>query len=808
MKNLLLLLPFVLFFTNAIAQGWTAQTTGTSADLVYIKFIDSTHGWAFGAGGVVLKTSNGGTSWRDVSASTDFDTRSAYAFDTNMAVAVGEYSNGDGFILRTTDGGANWTTITSSLDERLLGVYFSGDKGWAVGRKGEFYFSSDKGATWNSQNSSAGEDLETVFAVSPSTAWKAGEDGEIFRTSNSGSSWSSQNSGTGRDIFTIFFIDQNVGWAGVENGTLLNTTNGGSTWSSSSPASSDILAIEFVNNSRGWIAGEAGMLYTTTDSGNTWTAETAASGIISSLSFISPTRGWLAASGGAIYKFETVSPLSADFSSSAPACVGASVDFTDNSTGSPVEWEWNFGDGATSISQNPSHAYATSGQFEVTLTVTDAQQNEASVKKTIEITAGPTADFIASDSALCLGDSVSFTSVSSKDVVSHSWNFGDGSPTGSGTDPGHLYTRGGNFEVALIVANADGCTDTALTSISIEDLSVSVNPANVTLCAAGDSVLITASGADNYVWSPAASVRSPNSPSTYVFPGATTVYSVIGSGNSGCRDTAYSVVTIHSSEPPVADFELNATQGCVPFTVSATNLSTSATGYQWLLTGSSSQKNSALENPDFLISSPGLYTIMLVAFGCGEDDTLIKPQHIRGEQTPVAAFTISSDTLDLKFTSSVTFTNQSTQTVQPSWSWDFGNGATASLESPVATYSTPGNYNVQLVVASSNGCRDTASRPLKVIDTTPQFVSEANDGGGFALYPVPARDQIWVQVPKGENIVYSLHVYGLDGRERAIFNNLMPGLQSIQLAGLKKGLYLYCIKSTDNQVFNGKLVIK
>lgn len=53
---------------------------------------------------------------------------------------------------------------------------------------------------------------------------------------------------------------------------------------------------------------------------------------------------------------------------------GLTVDFTDQSTdpdGTIVSWSWNFGDGNTSTSQNPTHTYAADGTYPVTLTVTD-----------------------------------------------------------------------------------------------------------------------------------------------------------------------------------------------------------------------------------------------------------------------------------------------------------------------------------------------------------------------------------------------------------------------------------------------------
>lgn len=49
-----------------------------------------------------------------------------------------------------------------------------------------------------------------------------------------------------------------------------------------------------------------------------------------------------------------------------------SVRFTDTSIGSPTSWNWDFGDGGTSTTQNPTHTYATAGAFTVTLTVSNA----------------------------------------------------------------------------------------------------------------------------------------------------------------------------------------------------------------------------------------------------------------------------------------------------------------------------------------------------------------------------------------------------------------------------------------------------
>ena len=65
-------------------------------------------------------------------------------------------------------------------------------------------------------------------------------------------------------------------------------------------------------------------------------------------------------------------PPSADFSVSTTNTCSGSVNFFDGSTNNPTQWLWDFGDGNTATTQNPSHTYSTSGTYTVTLTVTNS----------------------------------------------------------------------------------------------------------------------------------------------------------------------------------------------------------------------------------------------------------------------------------------------------------------------------------------------------------------------------------------------------------------------------------------------------
>ncbi len=45
------------------ATGWTTQSSGTTQDLKGVYYVDATHGWAVGAGGIILGSADGGATW-------------------------------------------------------------------------------------------------------------------------------------------------------------------------------------------------------------------------------------------------------------------------------------------------------------------------------------------------------------------------------------------------------------------------------------------------------------------------------------------------------------------------------------------------------------------------------------------------------------------------------------------------------------------------------------------------------------------------------------------------------------------------
>lgn len=150
------------------------------------------------------------------------------------------------------------------------------------------------------------------------------------------------------------------------------------------------------------------------------------------------------------------------------------VNFTDQSTPGPsgpiTAWAWDFGDGGTSTSQNPSHNYATAGLYAVSLTITGTGSDgtdEVLLSVIVLDTAALNASFTHSDSGLAVTFTDTSTPGPSGPITGWAWNFGD-TNTSSSQNPSHTYAAAGTYTATLTVTGTspDG-TDVATTSLTV-----------------------------------------------------------------------------------------------------------------------------------------------------------------------------------------------------------------------------------------------------------------------------------------------------------------------------------------------------
>jgi outer membrane protein assembly factor BamB len=100
--------------------------------------------------------------------------------------------------------------------------------------------------------------------------------------------------------------------------------------------------------------------------------------------------------GGKLYAFkerEVVSPVANFTATPTSGDAPLTVNFTDQSTGSPTSWSWDFGDGANATGQSVSHTYAAAGNYTVNLTISNAGGSDSEIKTDyIVVTSQETSD--------------------------------------------------------------------------------------------------------------------------------------------------------------------------------------------------------------------------------------------------------------------------------------------------------------------------------------------------------------------------------------------------------------------------------
>ncbi len=200
--------------------------------------------------------------------------------------------------------------------------------------------------------------------------------------------------------------------------------------------------------------------------------------------------------------------------------------------------------------------------------------------------------------------------------------------------------------------------------------------------------------------------------------------------------------------PPVAAFSAPITTGQAPLTINFQDQSTNnPTAWNWTFDGGT-PSSSNLQNPTITYTTPGTYSVSLVASNASGTNSVTKTTYIsvlenNSNAAPIANF--NSNTTSGEAPLNVLFYDLSSNN-PTAWNWTFegGNPATSTIQNPSVNYTTPGTYTVSLTATNSNGSNViTKAAYITVVQTTgqlPQAQFSANSVTGNAPLSVQFSD--------------------------------------------------------------------
>lgn len=452
--------------------------------------------------------------------------------------------------------------------------------------------------------------------------------------------------------------------------------------------------------------------------------------------------------------------LSAKFEDKKDSCTVSFLDHSVASTGTTItSWKWSFGDGDSSIVQNPSHTYAHSGHYMVCLTITG---KNAAGKVCFDRECRPI-DIrgcgSSIDSAKCRlhakfdakKDSCTVTFVDRSaaspgtTITSWKWSFGDGDSS-TVQNPSHTYTHSGHYMACLTITgtNAAGkvCFDRAC------------HPIEVKGC---------------------------------------------GSSNDSTR------CRLH------AKFDSKADSCTIAFVDHSSTISgTTITSWKWKFGDGDS---SSVQNPTHVYAHSGNYFVCLTITGTNAAgktcvDRECRPVFLKGCTIDSAACRLHAEFDADKDSTTVKFKDQSKAingTTITKWYWSFGDGAVDSTsQNPTHTYAKKGAYKVCLTVIGTNllgkQCKDTECETVEVGRKHREEGqgATASSISTVKLYPNPANEVVNINFKVETAGQVNITVTDIQGRVLSVVEdaNMAIGTHNVEWnVNVNSGLYIVTIKT-------------
>ncbi len=338
----------------------------------------------------------------------------------------------------------------------------------------------------------------------------------------------------------------------------------------------------------------------------------------------------------------------------------------------------------------------------------------------------PSPSFTTNTTQQCItGNNFVFTNTSTAPSgTTYSWSFGDGSSSTTAS-PIHVYTVSGYYNVQMIATynGQNYYANSQSVYVGAKPVANFTQYYNSPLTYTFNSTSTISSGSiASYAWNfgDGGTGATSNPQHSFATAGTKNVKLIVIS-DAGCKDSITTSVVISSNNggtgggsTPTPSFIVNTTQQCIAgnsFVFTNTSTAPSGTTYLWNF-GDGSTSTAA--SPTHVYSTSGYYYVSMIASYNGQNYYASGQSVVVGAK-PVASFNTITGTGSGNahtFISTSTIANGSM-----TYLWDFGDGATSTLNSPQHIFTSAGTINVKLVVTSNLGCKDSVTQSVIICPT-------------------------------------------------------------------------------------------
>lgn len=314
---------------------------------------------------------------------------------------------------------------------------------------------------------------------------------------------------------------------------------------------------------------------------------------------------------------------------------------------------WDFGDGTTSTLENPCHVYAAVGNYTITIIGLENCGASDTALQNVTVICKPIAAFSASIYFGCAPLQVSFINqTSSPNPSTYVWNFGDGKPQNTQTNPIHTFSKPGTYNISLIATNNCG-------SDTISQKIIVLNKQKGSAC---------------------------------------TIFSGVFESGSSCGNiplSNFKIVLLDTNNNIITSVLPVITKNDGTFSFTSDDLANINTKTRFSF---------ATQN-GLILEDVGYNTL----------EGWYQQQPIKLILLKVKGF-IGADSIKCVSDSVHFMSNVIGGIFPYIYSWSFGDGNTSNLANAVVKYEAAGVYTASLVITDSLGCKNTTQETITIID--------------------------------------------------------------------------------------------